>query len=84
VTQYQEGTLVLDFIDAKEKTLAWRAIAQKVLEDAPSPERVQKDLDQIAQKLLEKYPPKQSKRGQRPISICLEWGAVRLLNELVP
>ena len=35
VTQYQEGTLVLDFIDTEGMNLAWRGIAQKVLEAAP-------------------------------------------------
>jgi len=58
VYNYQEGTLIVDFIDADTKELVWRGTAQKVLGDAGSPERAQAEVDKIMAKMLALYPPK--------------------------
>jgi len=55
VNQYTEGTLVLDFVDAKSKKLVWRGTATDSVTDA---NQVRTVVDQAAYKLLEAYPPK--------------------------
>jgi hypothetical protein len=52
---FTEGTLVLDFRDPSTKSLVWRAIARVEKNDAQS---VEKKLDDMVKKSIEKYPPK--------------------------
>lgn len=52
---HQEGSLVLDFIDARTRQVFWRGTASDVIERA---EVKQKDVAQAVDKILEKYPPK--------------------------
>lgn len=54
---FQEGTFILDMIDAKTNKLVWRGIAEGVLEEYPSPEKLEKSAKDMVQKLLTKYPP---------------------------
>ncbi len=54
VHQYKEGTLVLDFVDTKEKQLVWRGWGTGVIGD-PS-EAVEK-IGKAVTKILEKFPP---------------------------
>ncbi len=58
VTQYQEGTLILDFVDAKSNALVFRCTAQAVLEHNPSPEQIDQKINDAVTKMLESYPPK--------------------------
>ena len=58
VTQYTEGTLVLDLIDASNTQLVWRAIATKVIEQNVSPQQMEKNINDIVRKMLDPYPPK--------------------------
>jgi hypothetical protein len=53
VYEYLEGTLTLDFVDAKTKELIWRGMA--VGETSPSP--TQEEIDNFVTKILEKFPP---------------------------
>jgi hypothetical protein len=55
VREYTEGTLLLDFVDAKTKKLVWRGTATDTI---ASPESVRASIDEAARKLLEAYPPK--------------------------
>ncbi|UCE41405.1 MAG: DUF4136 domain-containing protein [Candidatus Aminicenantes bacterium] len=55
---YREGTLVIDFVDTKNKELVWRGIAQKALSGGRSPDQRQKTLSDIIKRLLAKFPPK--------------------------
>lgn len=55
--QYQEGTLILDFIDPATKQLIWRGVAKKVISERTTPEKSEKDINEAVQKILEKYPP---------------------------
>lgn len=57
VHQYEEGTLILDFVDAKAKQLIWRGAATKALESNPSPEKIEKNINKVIAKILEKFPP---------------------------
>ena len=57
VHQYQEGTLIVDFVDAKSKQLIWRGTAQKALDPNPTPEKIEKNIGEAVAKMLEKFPP---------------------------
>lgn len=57
VYQYQEGTLVLDIVDAQKKELVWRGVAQKALSETSSVEKKEENLTKIVAKLLKKFPP---------------------------
>jgi hypothetical protein len=52
---FTEGTLVLDFRDPSTRSLVWRAIARVEKND---PQSVEKKLDDMVRKSIEKYPPK--------------------------
>jgi hypothetical protein len=55
---YREGTLIIDFVDAKKKELVWRGIAQKALSEGGSPESRERQLNDIIRHILAKFPPK--------------------------
>ena len=57
VYQYEEGNLILDFIDPKSKELIWRGSAKAVVGNEKTPEERQKKIEATVQKILEKYPP---------------------------
>jgi Domain of unknown function (DUF4136) len=52
---FTEGTLVLDLRDPTTRSLVWRAIARV---EKNNPQEVEKKLDDMVKKSLEKYPPK--------------------------
>jgi hypothetical protein len=54
---YQEGTLILDFIDPKTKELMWRGVGKKVLSQSTTPEKSEREINEAVKKILEKYPP---------------------------
>jgi hypothetical protein len=51
--QYREGTLVLDFIDAKSNNLVWRGSMADPVDD---PARLGKQFSEAAKDILEKFP----------------------------
>jgi hypothetical protein len=53
----KEGTLVLDFLDAKTKSLAWRGTASATAEPNASPEQQQQRINQVVGELLASFPP---------------------------
>ncbi len=53
VQKYQQGTIVVDLVDAKEKELVWRGWAKGEASDSVSKEKI----DDTIVKILEKYPP---------------------------
>ena len=52
------GTLVIDMVDAKTKTIVWRGIASKDLDVKAKPEKREKSINKAAEKLFKNYPPK--------------------------
>jgi len=52
---YSEGTLVIDFRDPTTHSLVWRGIAS---EDKSNPTDIEKKLDDMVKKAIDKYPPK--------------------------
>lgn len=53
-----EGTLVLDLIDAKTKALVWRGTARGTVHKDYSPEERQARIQEAVAYLLQDYPPK--------------------------
>ncbi len=57
VDQYEQGTLIIDFIDAKSKQLVWRGMAQSRLREMATPEEREARVRAAVSAILEKYPP---------------------------
>ncbi len=55
VNRTSEGTLYLDLIDAKDKELVWQGMGTAAL--AKDVNKKQERINEIVQKILEKYPP---------------------------
>jgi hypothetical protein len=53
-----EGTLVMDFVDAKTKSLIWRSTATDAVEPSASAEEKQKKIDEVISAMLANFPPK--------------------------
>jgi hypothetical protein len=58
VRQWDEGTLLIDIVDAKTNALVWRGSAQAELSENKSPEQEQAKLDSAAQRILQNFPPR--------------------------
>lgn len=57
VLEYENGTLILDFIDAKDKTLLWRATAKAIINPSSNPERQTARINEAVTKILQNFPP---------------------------
>jgi hypothetical protein len=51
------GTLVVDVVDARTRTIVWRGIASKEIDVDASPAKRDKNINRAAEKLLKNYPP---------------------------
>lgn len=58
--RYEEGTLILDFIDTKTKQLIWRATAKAVVSPESSPQKQTEKINDAVQEILSNFPPKQN------------------------
>jgi len=59
VYQYQQGTLIIDLVDAKTKNLVWRGTGTKVLSGKQmSPDELQARINDVVAKIMQSYPPK--------------------------
>jgi hypothetical protein len=54
---YQEGTLIVDLVDPKAKTLVWRGTAQDALDDNPSGSELTESVNAAVAAMFAKYPP---------------------------
>jgi hypothetical protein len=61
VREYEEGTLILDVVDAASNKLVWRGTAQAELSSNSSAEKRQERLNEAVSKILEDFPPKAEK-----------------------
>lgn len=59
VYNYEEGTLVLDILDAKADKLIWRGSAAAEVSDDGTPEQKKAKVENAVGKLLAQFPPKQ-------------------------
>lgn len=53
-----EGTLVMDFVDAKTKSLVWRATFTDAVNPSATPEQKQQKIDGVIAAMLEQFPPR--------------------------
>src|SRR5262245_5019826 len=53
----KEGTLVLDFLDAKTKALVWQGTASGTVRPAASPEEQQQRINEVIAQMLADFPP---------------------------
>jgi hypothetical protein len=60
-SQYEEGILILDFVDAKSRKLFWRGTAKAQVQNVNTPEKSEKIRNAAVKKILKKYPPSSSK-----------------------
>lgn len=56
-TEKKEGTLVVDFVDAKTRSLLWRATASGAVDPAATPEQQQQRIDEVIAEMLKRFPP---------------------------
>ena len=59
VYQFTQGTVVLDIIDTKTKTLIWRGTATGTVDGTQkTPEEMQTRVNNVIHKILENFPPR--------------------------
>jgi hypothetical protein len=51
------GTLAIDLVDAKTRTIVWRGMATKEIDARASAEKRDKNINRAAEKLFKNYPP---------------------------
>jgi hypothetical protein len=56
---YEEGTLVLDFVDPATKQLLWRGSAKADIDYVDSPEESWELIEKAVKEILKQYPPSQ-------------------------
>jgi len=59
--KYEEGVLILDFVDTKSKKLIWRGSATAVVQNVNTPKKKEKLINAAVKAILKKYPPSSSK-----------------------
>jgi hypothetical protein len=52
------GTLAIDLVDAKSKTIVWRGMATKEVDVKANADKREKNINRAAEKLFKNYPPK--------------------------
>ena len=57
VYEYEEGTLILDVVDPKNKELMWRGSAQDEVNFKSTPEKAQAQINEAVNGMLEHFPP---------------------------
>ncbi len=57
VSYYEQGTVVIDLVDAKRKELVWRGLGTKAVQRYDSPAEAKEAIDMIVGKILNRYPP---------------------------
>ena len=57
VDQYEEGTLVIDFVDVSVRRLVWRGSGTRRLSRDPQPDRVTQRVNEAVDEILARFPP---------------------------
>lgn len=58
VSYYEQGTVVIDLVDAEKKELVWRGMGTKAVQRYDSPAEAREAVDLIVGKILNRYPPR--------------------------
>ena len=59
VYQYEEGSLVLDIVDAKTNKLLWHGVAKAVVPEGRKPEEITKLVNEAVEALMKDFPPEE-------------------------
>lgn len=57
VREYQKGTLVVDFVDAHQKEMVWRGVADGSIPEIPQTEKIDRLVKQAVNEMMKYYPP---------------------------
>lgn len=57
VRQHQEGTLIIDLLDARDKELFWRGNSSTRLPKRPTPQEITSKVNQAVAEILAHFPP---------------------------
>lgn len=55
--EYQEGILIIDIVDNKDKQLVWRGTGQDYVEEKGTPEKMTAGINQAVTQILSDFPP---------------------------
>lgn len=64
IRQYEDGTLIIDFIDARRGGLLWRGTGTRELLRNPKPEQTTALIDEVVAQILAQFPPKPAEETQ--------------------
>ncbi|HED35689.1 MAG TPA: DUF4136 domain-containing protein [Gammaproteobacteria bacterium] len=59
VYEYEQGTLILDFVNTATKKLMWRATAKAIVSPESTPQKQTEKINKSVQKILENFPPQE-------------------------
>ena len=57
VYEYEEGTLIVDIVDARSKQLVWRGTATRIIDPEITPEERTERINEAVAKVFEDFPP---------------------------
>jgi hypothetical protein len=57
ISYYEEGTLIIDIIDAKSDEIAWSCVARGILKNYDTSMQMQRDIDEVVTKIMAQFPP---------------------------
>jgi hypothetical protein len=60
VYEYQEGTMIIDFVNAQTDELMWRGLSKVVLDRVVTPEEMEKRINDTVKEILVNFPPQDS------------------------
>jgi len=58
VYTYEQGSLVIDMVEAKDMEMVWRGVAQAAVPSNPDPARIEEVVKVAISRIMDKYPPK--------------------------
>jgi Domain of unknown function (DUF4136) len=69
IIEYDEGTVIIDFLDAATKTLFWRGTGTRRIDYSSSPQKIADTTNRWVSEILKQYPPK-AKVSRQPPAGC--------------
>lgn len=57
VHQYEQGTLIVDFVEARTKQMVWRGIAYRVLDPDLAPQEKERLINEAVTEMMRNFPP---------------------------
>lgn len=62
VTQYEQGTLIIDVIDMSNQKLVWRGTGSGAMSDSPSVETRTENINNAVNQILAQFPPEKTNK----------------------